>query len=164
VKHLVLAVIVASALAGCGGSDSEDDTTRAEFVRRIDELCGDANPELAQIRTALTEARDARRAGRVSQAKTFDAFAMLLRRATAVTEHFETRLLEIEAPSADRTFYEALVDSVQESSANLRQQVRAAEAQDASTLSNLSVKSTLIDAERKGIFAGHGGFQTCGRG
>jgi hypothetical protein len=176
-KPLVLGVIVASILVGCGGSDSEDDNsrgsarssagtrlTKAEFVRRLDALCKDANPELAQIRTALVKARDAGRAGRVSVPKTLDTFAVLLRRARAVTERFETRLREIEAPRAERRFYGALVDSVEESSVNLRQQVRAAEAQDASTLSDLSVKSTIIDTERRGLFAGHGGFQTCGRG
>ncbi len=173
----MLPMVVAALLAGCGGSDSEDDSsrgpaqsaagtrlTKAEFVRRVDALCKDTNPELARIRMALIKARNAGRAGRVSLPKTLETFAVLLRRARAVTGRFETRLREIEAPRADRTFYEALVDSVQESSVNLRQQVRAAEAQDASRLSDLSVKSTLIDTERKGLFAGHGGFQTCGRG
>lgn len=167
-KHLLIGVIVAAGLAGCGGSDSGDDgspgPTRTEFVRRIDALCSEANPELARIRTEITQARDAGRAGRVSLSKTLETFAVLLRRASAVTERFETRLRAIEAPRAERAFYRALVDSVEESSVNFRQQVRAADGRDASMLSNLSVQSTLIDRERTGLIRGHGGFKVCGRG
>ncbi|HWC26194.1 MAG TPA: hypothetical protein VG474_06380 [Solirubrobacteraceae bacterium] len=137
--------------------------TSAEFVRRVDALCKETNPELAEIMTALTNARDAGRAGRVSRPDTFEVFATLLRRASATTERFEERLRAIEVPRRERAFHAALVNSVAEGSSNLRQQVSAAEAQDASRLRDLSVQGSVINARGKGLLAGHGGFRFCGR-
>lgn len=173
----VLAVIVLAALVGCGGSDGEDDNSRrpappsaeerarsAQFVRRVDALCKDTNPELAAIMTALTQARDAARAGRVSLPTTFDAFATQLRRASATTDRFLARLRAIEVPRRERAFSVALIDSVEKGSANLRQQLKAAEARDASRLRELSVRGSVINAGGKGLVSGHGGFRFCGRG
>lgn len=175
-RYPVLGVIVLAALAGCGGSDPEDGDSRqpaassAEaqlrseaFVRRVDALCKETNPELAEIMTAVTKARDAGRAGRVSLPKTFESFATLLRRANATTERFRARLRAIEVPRRERAFYDALIDSVEEGSSNLRQQVSAAEAHDARRLRDLSVEGSVINAKGKGLIAGHGGFRFCGR-
>lgn len=174
-RYPVFGVIVLATLAGCGGSDSEGGDSRRpvppaevpltsdEFVRRVDALCKDTNPELAEIMTALTKARDAGRAGRVSLPKTFEAFATLLRRADATTGRFRARLRAIEVPRRERAFYDALIESVEEGSSNLRQQVSAAEAQDAGRLRDLSVNGSVINARGKGLIAGHGGFRFCGR-
>ena len=160
--QLVLGVVVAALLAGCGGSDS--DNGGDEFVRQVDALCRQTSPELAEINTALISARDAARAGRVSAPKTFETFATLLRRATAITERFEARLREIAPPPAERDFHDELVDSVEQGAANLRQQIRAAEREDAVELRELSQQSSLLSARTKGLFAGRGGFRSCGRG
>ena len=174
-RHPVLGVIVLAALAGCGGSDSEDGDSRRsappaeaqltsdEFVRRVDGLCKDTNPELAEIMSALTKARDAGRGGRLSLPKTFEAFATLLRRADAITERFRARLGAIEVPMREKAFHDALLASVEEGSSNLRRQVRAAEARDAARLRDLSVEGSVINARGKGLIAGHGGFRFCGR-
>jgi len=174
-RQLVLGVIVVSTLAGCGGSDPGDDSSgrparpsaearpaNEAFVQRLDALCEDATPKLAEIRSALTKARDAGRTGRVSLPKTFNAFAVLLRRASATTERFKARLRPIEPPVGERAFYDALVDSLERGSVNLRQQERAAEAQDAVRLRDLSVNGSLINAKQKGLITGHGGFRFCG--
>lgn len=160
-RQLVLGVIVAALLAGCGGSDSEDGSE--EFVRRVDALCKEANPELAEINTALTRARDAARAGRVSLPKTFETFAMLLRRASATSGRFEARLRDIAAPRAEQDFHDALLASVAKGTSNLRQQISAAERRDAVALRDLSQKGTLFNARSKALVAGHGGFRFCGR-
>jgi hypothetical protein len=175
-RYAVLGVIVL-VLVGCGGSDSDDGDSRPtappsaqtqrasdEFVRRVDVLCKDTNPQLAAIMAALTKARDAGRAGRASLPKTFDAFATLLRNASQTTKRFVAQLRAIEAPTRERAFYDALIDSVEEGSSNLRQQERAAEAQDASRLRELSIQGSTINARGKGVIAGHGGFRFCGRG
>jgi len=62
----------------------------------------------------------------------------------------------------ERAFYDALVDSLERGSVNLRQQERAAEAQDAVRLRDLSVNGSLINAKQKGLITGHGGFRFCG--
>ena len=174
-RYPVLSVIVVATLVGCGGSDSEDGNsrrpapsteaqpTRDEFVRRVDALCEDTNPELAKIMSALTKTRDAARGGRLSLPRTFEAFATLLRRADAATERFRARLRAIEVPKRERAFYDALIDSVEAGSSNLRRQVSAAEARDAARLRDLSVKGSVINARAKGLIAGHGGFRFCGR-
>ena len=175
-RHLVLAMIVTATFAGCGGSGSEDGAPRPreptpagpratgeEFARQVDALCKDTQPELAEIRAALTATRDAGRSGRVSLPKTFEAFTMLLRRAGTVTDRFEARLRSITAPSGERGFREALVRSLEQGSSNLRAQVSAAKRQDAVGLRELSLKGSLINAEQKGLIAGRGGFKFCGR-
>jgi len=172
----LLGVIVLATLAGCGGSDSEDrdaqrpaphsaeaQLTGGEFVRRVDALCRNSNPELARIMTALTRTRDAGRAGRVSLPETFETFSALLRRARGATERFRAGLRAIEAPKAETAFHERLIHSVEQGSSNLRQQVSAAEAQDAARLRDLSVQGSVINARAKGLIAGHGGFRFCGR-
>ena len=156
----VFGVIVLATLAGCGGSDSEGD----DFVRRLDALCKVTNPELAEINTALTEARDAGRAGRVSVPETLDTFATLLRRAEETTGRFEARLRAMEVPKGERAFHDDLLDSVEKGSSNLGRQVNAAEARDAVRLRDLSVAGSEINARGKGLIAGHGGFRYCGRG
>jgi hypothetical protein len=177
-RHLALSLLVAATLAGCGGSDSDDDrgTGRTgpssaearpasdEFVQRLDGSCKAAQPKLAAIMTDLIKARDAARAGRVSAPETFRAFAKLLGRAITITERFEVRLRAIEVPSDERTFHNALVGTVERGLANLRLQVRAAEAQDAVRLSELSRNGSVINARQKGLLTGHGGFRVCGRG
>ena len=176
-RHLVLVMVVATTLVSCGGSDSDEDTSppstapsagarpaSEEFVRQLDALCKDANPELAEINTALTEARDAARAGRASLESTFRTFATLLRRASATTERLEARLRTIEPPAAERAFYDDLGDSLEQGSSNLRQQVGAAEARDAAKLRDLSVNGSVINAKQKGRIEGHGGFRFCGQG
>ena len=176
-RYPVLGVIFLATLAGCGGSDSDDGDSRrtappaaaeaqlasAEYVRRVDALCKQTNPELAEIMTALTNARDAGRARRVARPDTFEAFATLLRRASTTTHRFKKRLRAIEVPRRERAFHAALVNSVAEGSSNLHQQVSAAEAQDASRLRDLSVEGSVINARAKGLLAGHGGFRFCGR-
>lgn len=176
-RHLILGTILVAALAGCGGSDSDEGDSRQpsppsaegtlagdEFVRQLDAVCKDANPELARINTALTNARDAARAGRLSLANTFKTFATLLRRASTTTEQFKARLRAIEPPKGERAFYDGLVDSLEQGSSNLRQQVSAAEAQDAAKLRDLSVNGSVINAKQKGRIEGHGGFRFCGQG
>ena len=173
-RRALLGVLAAAVVAGCGGSDSDEDESRSanpssndagpEYVRRVDALCRDANPQLARIQTAITSARDAGRAGRVSPSRTFETFAMLLRRASAITERLQARLRSVEAPPGERAFHDALLGSLAKGALNLREQVTAAEAQDARTLRDLSVKGTVINAAGKGLIAGHGGFRFCGRG
>jgi len=176
-RDRVLGVIVVAALVGCGGSDSDGgdssatastsaqaELTSEEFVRRVDAACNDTNPELVRITTALTTARDARRAGRASASETFDDFAALLRRASATTRRFVARLRAITVPERQRAFHDAVTDSVEKGLANLGQQVRAAEAQDAIRLRDLSVAGSVINARAKGLLTGHGGFRHCGRG
>ena len=161
-KPWVVTVALAAVLAGCGGSDSDDESD--EFVRQVDALCADAGPELAEIRTSVLRARDAARAGRVSAPETFDTFATLLRRAGVITDRFEARLRSIEPPSGEEEFHTALLESVERGSANLRAQVSAAEDEDAVRLRELSTEGSLIQSERTGLIAGHGGFEECGQG
>ena len=52
----------------------------------------------------------------------------------------------VEVPRREAAFYDALIDSVDEGSSNLRQQVSAAEARDADRLRDLSVKGSVINA------------------
>jgi hypothetical protein len=175
-RYRLLGLVVLASLVGCGGSDSEDDSPRAgrppartqpaseRFVRQVDALCRDANPELAAIMTALVKARDAGRAGRVSASRTFGAFAALLRKASATTARLQARLRSITAPRQERAFYRALAGSIQEGASNLRRQVSAAEARDARRLRDLSVAGSVINARGNGLIAGHGGFRFCGRG
>ena len=176
-RPLVLCTLLAAALAGCGGSDSDEDASPQstapsaekrpasdKFVQQLDALCKDANPELAEINTALTQARDAARAGQVSPANTFRTFATLLRRASATTERLEAQLRTIKPPADERAFYDALVGSLEQGSSNLRQQVSAAEARDAAKLRDLSVNGSVINAKQKGRIEGHGGFRYCGQG
>lgn len=175
-RFILLGVMVLATLAGCGDSDSQDGDSRGparpeaqaqvtpdEFTRRVDAACRDANPELAEIMAAITKARDAGRAGRVSLPETFDAFATLLRRASATTERFIARLRAVKAPRRETAFRTALIGSVEEGLSNLRRQVSAAEAQDAARLRDLSVQGSVINARGKGVIAGHGGFRHCGR-
>lgn len=158
----MVAIVLAAALAGCGGSGSEDESD--EFVRQLDALCAEARPELAEIRAAIIRARDATRAGRVSAEETFDTFATLLGRASEITDRFEARLRSIEVPSDEQEFHGALIESVEEGSANVRRQVSAAEAEDAVRLRELSTEGSVIEAERMGLIEGHGGFRECGQG
>jgi len=172
----ILGVIVLVTLAGCDSDSEEGDSrkpvppaaeaqpTSDELTRRVDALCKDVNPELAETMTALTEARDASRAGRASLRETFETFATLLRRASAITKRFETRLRAIEVPRSETAFYDALIDSVEEGSSNLRRQVSAAKAQDADLLRDLSVQGSVINSRTQGVIEGHGGFRFCGRG
>ena len=160
-RHVVVAVVFAAALAGCGGSDSEDEGD--EFVRQVDSLCAEARPELAEIRASVIRARDAARAGRVSAQETFDTFATLLRRAGAITDRFEEQLRSIEVPSGEEEFHQALTESVEKGSTNVREQVSAAEAEDAVRLRELSIEGTTIEAERTGLIEGRGGFEECGQ-
>jgi len=174
VRRLLLGVLVVAGLAGCGGSDPKEASpaprsTEArlaseKFVRRLDALCKEAPPPLAEIRTALMKARDAARAGRVSAPTTFQTFVRLLRRASATTEAFKARLRAVEVPAGERAFHVALVGSLERGAANLRRQVSAARAQDAVRLRDLSVNGSLINARQKGLITGHGGFRVCGRG
>lgn len=69
----------------------------------------------------------------------------------------------VDVPRREAAFHDALIDSVDEGSSNLRRQVSAAEAQDAGRLRDLSVKGSVINARGKGLIAGHGGFRSCGR-
>ena len=158
--QLVLGVVIAALLAGCGDSDSEDGGD--EFVRQVDALCEQTNPDLAEINAALIRARDAARAGRVSPSETFETFATLLRRATAITGRFEARLREIDPPPEERDFHEDLLDSVERGAANVREQIRAAEREDAIELRELSQEGSLLNARTKGLVTGHGGFRFCG--
>lgn len=158
-RQLALGLIVATALAGCGGSDSDDESD--EFVRQVDALCADARPELAEINAAVIRARDAARAGRVSARETFGTFATLLRRAGTITDRFEAQLRSIEVPSGEEEFHAALLESVERGSANVREQVSAAEDEDAVRLRELSTEGSLIQSERTGLIAGHGGFREC---
>lgn len=158
-KPWVVTVALAAALAGCGGSDSDGESD--EFVRQVDALCADARPELAEIRAAVIRARDAARAGRVSAPETFETFATLLRRAGAITDRFEARLRSIEPPSGEEEFHDALIDSVEKGSSNVRRQVSAAEAEDPERLRELSTEGSVIEAERTGLISGHGGFRQC---
>jgi hypothetical protein len=153
--------MVGALLAGCGGSDSADGGD--QFVRRVDALCKQANPQLAGINTALIRARDASRAGQVGKARTFATFATLLRDASAVTERFHAQLREITPPSDEREFHDMLLDSVAQGSSNLRRQIAAAERRDAVALSDLSKQGSVLNARTKGLLAGRGGFRVCGR-
>ena len=170
-RRLGVGVMMAAALAGCGGSDSGDGDARqstsrsagSEFVRSVDSLCRDANPDLARIQTSLTTTRDANRAGRLSAPEAFKTFATLLNEATVITDRFQRRLRAIEVPEDERAFQKSLLASVEDGSANLRRQVSAANAQDARRLSELSVAGTVINAKQKGLIKGHGGFRVCGR-
>jgi len=171
-RYRVLGVIVVAALAGCGGSDSEDGESRttappqptsAKFVRQVDALCKDTRPALARAATALTKARDARRAGRASVSRTFDVFAIQLRKATAATERFLARLRAMAVPEPEKPFHGSVIDSVGKGLANLGEQTSAAEAQDAIRLRELSIAGSVINARTKGLFTGHGDFRHCGR-
>jgi hypothetical protein len=168
--------MVLALLTGCGGSDSEDDEAgRAaprpaaaqprndDFVRRVDAVCRDANPKLRASTAALTRARDAARAGRASLPETFDTFATLLRRASATSERVAAQLRAIKAPPAEKAFHGALLDSIADGTRNLREQVRAAKARDATRLRELSVQGSVLNAKSKGLITGHGGFRFCGR-
>lgn len=169
---VALALIGAAVVAGCGGDDDGDGGSSsspearlaAEFVQRVGAVCKAANPQLAEIRRELREARDAGRAGRVSESKTLKRFTALLRRASAITDRVLTRLRAIEPPEAERVFYRAFVNSTEQGSLNLRQSISAAEAQDAPRLSDLSVRGSLINARRAELIKDHGGFRYCGRG
>lgn len=170
-RRLVLAAVAAAAMTGCNGSDSEGDgadrTTSSSsdgYVRRVDALCKEANPELARIMRALTSTRDAARSGQVGLPQTFDTFAKLLRRAVAVSARLETGLRDVVPTEREQGFHDDLLDSAQKGSANLRRQVRAAEAQDSVRLRDLSIRGSVLNAEAKGLVAGHGGFRYCGRG
>jgi hypothetical protein len=161
VRRLVLGLMVGAALAGCGGTGSADGGD--QFVRRVDALCKQANPELAEINAALIRARDASRAGQVSQSRTFETFANLLRRASAVTDRFHAQLREIRPPQTERDFHDTFLDSVERGSSNLRRQITAAEHRDAVVLSDLSKQGSVLNARSKGLLEGHGGFRVCGR-
>jgi hypothetical protein len=162
-RRLVLGVIAAALLGGCGGSDSEDGG-KQQFVRRVDALCKDVNPKLTEINTAIIRARDAARAGQVGLPKTFETLATLLRRASATSDRFEDRLRAITPPAAERDFHGELLASVERGTANLRRQTSAAQQRDAVTLSKLSQRGSVLNTRSKGLLAGHGGFRVCGRG
>lgn len=175
-RRLVLGVMALALFGGCGGSDSEDDDPRPatrqteaqsevdEFARRVDAVCKDANPALVASMAALIKTRDAARAGRASAPETFARFATLLRKADRTTDQLKVRLRAITVPRQEKRFHDALMDSIRSGSRNLREQVRAAEAQDARRLSELSRQGSIINARAKGLFTGHGGFRHCGRG
>ena len=175
--NLVVAALALVLLAGCGGSGSEGDEAARpgartaetepgndEFVRRVDAACKSANPALLATSAALVRARDAARAGRASAPETFERFATLLRRAVAITDRLKARVRAIDVPRREQAFRAALMDSIESGSRNLGEQVRAAEAQDARRLSDLSRQGSLINARGKGLITGHGGFRHCGRG
>jgi hypothetical protein len=144
-RRLLLFALLAGLLAGCGGSDSEDDggertssaSSSSGYVRRVDALC------LPQ---------------------TFETFATLLRRAVAVSDRLEAGLREVEPPARERAFHEDLLDSAAKGAENLRRQVSAAQARDSVRLRELSVRGSVLNAEAKGLVAGHGGFRSCGKG
>ena len=167
-RRLLLGALAAAIFAGCGGgSDSEEDGRKPSsgpYVRRVDSLCQRANPELARITTTLRQTRDAARSGRAGLPETFRRFAVLLRRAESVSESLESGLRRVDPPARERSFHDDLVAAVEKGSANLRQQVRAADARDAVKLRELSVSGSVLNAEAKGLVAGHGGFRFCGRG
>ena len=171
-------MVVATTLVSCGGSDSDEDTSppstapsaearpaSEEFVRQLDALCKDANPELAEINTALTRGprRSARRSRKLGE------HVQNLRDAAAQGErdHGATR-----GPAAQQSSRRqpsepsttTSVDSLEQGSSNLRQQVGAAEARDAAKLRDLSVNGSVINAKQKGRIEGHGGFRFCGQG
>ena len=176
-RRLAFAVLALALFPiGCGGSDEGDEDTRRRastaeearpgtdaFVRRVDSLCKEANPGLAAGAAALTRARDAARAGRVSLPATFKTFEALLRKADETTDRLRRGLRAIDAPEQERAFHAALMGSVEKGSRNLREQISAAEAQDAVRLRELSVQGSLINARAKGLIKGHGGFRHCGR-
>lgn len=179
-RSLLVGALVVALLAGCGGDsdDGADRTTsstardpvearhereRRAYVRRVDALCRDANPQLKGIMAALTRARDAARSGQAGLPETFETFARLLRRAQAVSGRLETRMRAVAAPEGERSFHEHVVESVQKGSANLREQIRAAEARDSIRLRDLSVRGSVINAEGKGLIKAHGGFRHCGK-
>jgi hypothetical protein len=170
-----LLVGVAS-LVGCGGDDSEDSESRqpaqtsadtrsgSDFVASLDSLCRRTRPELVRIQAQLVQARDAARSGQASLPATFSTFVTLLSRAESATARFSERLDALPAPSSERAFRKRVAGSVQAGRQNLRRQIRAAEAQDSVTLRELSIEGTTIDSERRGLFAGHGGFRSCAKG
>ena len=175
-RYVIPCFIVLALLAGCGDSDSEDEeasrpaprSTATQprndgFVRRVDAICKDVNPKLRASTTALTRARDAARAGRASLPETFDRFATLLRSAGATSERLEARLRAVEPPAGEKAFHVALLDAVGDGTRNLRAQVKAAEARDATRLRQLSVEGSVLNAKSKGLITGHGGFRFCGR-
>ena len=175
--RLLLLCLIVAAVAGCGdsGEDADDSSRPATsattapatgdaYARRVDALCREANPLLARTMARVVRARDAARAGEVSLVETFATFQRLLRQAGATTERFTARLREIDAPAAKRAFHASLVRSAEESAANLRQQVAAAERRDSVRLRELSINGTVIAARRKGLVEGQGGFRHCGRG
>ena len=162
-RHLLLSALVGALLAGCGGSDSGSDDASDEFVRQVDALCEQANPQLAEINAALMRARDAARAGQVSPRETFETFATLLRRADTTTQGFEDRLRKISPPEEEREFHANLLDSIEQGRANLRQQIGAAEREDAVALRDLSQQGSQLNARTKGLVTGHGDFRFCGR-
>jgi hypothetical protein len=166
--------MLAGVLAGCGGSDSKDDDpqtqtrpssgAQADFVRRLDSLCQATRPDLAGIQADLIAARDAARSGRVGARETFATFATLLKKAEVETKRFVAQLKSLPVPQAEKAFHERVTKSTEAGVSNLRLQIRAAQAQDAVRLRALSLAGTSIDSERKGLFAGHGGFRYCARG
>ena len=175
-RRWALCAIAAAALVACGGDGSDDDdggsrtaatstgasnAARGEYVRRVDGLCRETRPELAQITADLTRTRDAARAGRAELPETFDRFSTLLRRAGDITDRLEARLREIEAPARERKFHDSLVETVRRGSVNLRRQVRAADREDANELRALSVDGSLISSNQRGLITGHGGFRYC---
>jgi hypothetical protein len=160
-RALVLGAMLSGLLIACGGS--EPDTGRDEYVRRVDALCRQTRPQLAEINTALIRARDASRSGQVSASKTFLTFATLLGRAKTVTGELRAGLRKITPPAADRDFHDQLVDSIEQGEANVEKQIVAAERRDADALRDLSVQGTTLNARTKGLVAGHGGFRFCGQ-
>ena len=174
-RRVLPAAAAAALIAGCGGSDSDDETPPAgssagtrvmeeRYVAQVDAACKEATPELTRIMAAVVRARDAARAGQADPSQTFDTFARHLRRAGVVTERLESRLRTVEPPKGERSFHDALLESVEEGASNLRRQVAAAEARDANRLRDLSVRGSVLSAKGKGLIAGHGGFRFCGRG
>lgn len=149
-------------VAGCGSSDSRP--AGSEYVRQVDRLCREANPQLAEINSQLVRARDAARAGIAKPTATFASFERLLNRAGGVTRRLEAELRKVRPPAGEAEFHRKLLRSVGEGSANVRRQVSAARAGDARRLSELSVQGSTLNARSKGLVAGHGGFRHCGRG
>jgi hypothetical protein len=172
-RAFLLGALAAAFLVGCGGDDSGDGDSReptqtsadtrggSDFVASLDSLCRRTRPELVRIRAQLVQARDAARSGQASAATTFSTFVNLLGRAEAATLRFLQRLNALPTPSSERAFRRRAAASVEAGRRNLQRQIQAAQAQDSVRLRELSLEGTTIDSERRGLFAGHGGFRSC---
>jgi hypothetical protein len=160
-KPLVLGLTLGALLAGCGGSETPNPGD--EYVRRVDALCRQARPQLAEINQALIRARDAGRSGRVSLPRTFETFSTLLGRASKVGSTLRAGLGQITPPPAERDFHAELLAAIDQGNANVKRQIDAAQRRDAAGLRDLSTKGTALNERTKGLVTGHGGFRFCGR-
>jgi hypothetical protein len=148
-------------LAGCGGSQSEDDpaAARQEFITAGDAICADAQLEAADLARRAQELQA--QSGTLSESEQLDDAAELWGDQIEFAERFREQLGNLDPPPGDEARIDELLASLDEGIVTARG--IKARLDDGESLPPELVQTYARIAERGNALARAYGFQVCGR-